>query len=105
MFVLPGPLTSRPRLGTRRLVQSNFSRIVGALSEEVTSWMLEARRRAAALLRTQLVLVEEWSEQHLHLVMPALVKVHSWHNETPLSSTVPGLGMGALRLAFEHLSR
>lgn len=75
MFVLPGPLTSRPRLGTRRLVQSNFSRIVGALSEEVTSWMLEARRRAAALLRTQLVLVEEWSEQHLHLVMPALVKV------------------------------
>ncbi|KXZ56414.1 hypothetical protein GPECTOR_1g369 [Gonium pectorale] len=74
VFVLPGPLRSRPRIGTRRLVQSNFGRIVGALSEEITSWMLEARRRAAALLRTQLVLVEEWSEQHLHLLLPALAK-------------------------------
>ncbi len=75
MFVLPGPLRGRPRLGTRRLVQSNLGRIVGALSEEVTSWLLEARRRAASLLRTQLVLSEEWSEQHLHLLMPALCKV------------------------------
>ncbi|PNH12703.1 HEAT repeat-containing protein 2, partial [Tetrabaena socialis] len=74
VFVLPGPLRSRPRLGARRLVQSNFSRIVHPLSDEVTSWLLESRRRAAALLRTQLVLVEEWSEQHLHLVLPALCK-------------------------------
>ncbi|GFR41385.1 hypothetical protein Agub_g2068, partial [Astrephomene gubernaculifera] len=77
VFVLPGPLRCRPRLGTRRLVQTNFSRIIGALSEEVTSWLLEARRRAAALLRTQLLLVEEWSEQHLHLIMPALCKAIS----------------------------
>ncbi|GIL43408.1 hypothetical protein Vafri_1181 [Volvox africanus] len=84
VFVLPGPLRSRPRLGTRRLVQINFGRIVGALSEEVTSWLLEARRRAAALLRTELVLVEEWSEQHLHLVMPALCKAISDPEVRPL---------------------
>ncbi|EFJ44828.1 hypothetical protein VOLCADRAFT_106220 [Volvox carteri f. nagariensis] len=85
VFVLPGPLRGRPRLGTRRLVQSNFGRVVGALSEELVSWLVEARRRAAALLRTELVLVEEWSEQHLHLVIPALTKVtllnaeeHGW---------------------------
>ncbi|GLI68794.1 hypothetical protein VaNZ11_013291 [Volvox africanus] len=84
VFVLPGPLRSRPRLGTRRLVQTNFGRIAGVLSEEVTSWLLEARRRAAALLRTELVLVEEWSEQHLHLVMPALCKAISDPEVRPL---------------------
>ncbi|GIL99070.1 hypothetical protein Vretimale_4331 [Volvox reticuliferus] len=84
VFVLPGPLRSRPRLGTRRLVQSNFGRIVGALSEEATSWLIEARRRAAALLRTELVLVEEWSEQHLHLLMPALCKAISDPEVRPL---------------------
>ncbi|GLC35967.1 hypothetical protein PLESTB_000524400 [Pleodorina starrii] len=84
VFVLPGPLRNRPRLGSRRLVQSNFGRIVGALSEEVTSWLLEARRRAAALLRTQLVLAEDWSEQHLHLLLPALCKAISDPEVRPL---------------------
>ncbi|KAG2499196.1 hypothetical protein HYH03_002777 [Edaphochlamys debaryana] len=74
VFVLPGPLRSRPRLGTRRLVQSSFGRIVGALAEEACSWLLEARRRAAALLRTQLLVVEEWAEQHLHLLLPAMCR-------------------------------
>ncbi|KAG2455132.1 hypothetical protein HYH02_000951 [Chlamydomonas schloesseri] len=77
VFVLPGPLRCRPRLGTRRLAQSNFGRIVGALSEELTSWLHDSRVRSAALLRTQLVLVEEAAEQHLHLVLPAICRAIS----------------------------
>jgi hypothetical protein len=53
VLVLPGPLRQRPRLGTRRLVQSNFGRIVGALAAELSSWLLDGRKRAAGLLRTQ----------------------------------------------------
>lgn len=40
--------------------------------------MVDARRRAAALLRTQLLLVEEWAGQHLHQLLPALCKVGGW---------------------------
>lgn len=75
VLVLPGPLTARPRLGARRLAQNNFSRIVPALAAEVTAWQVDPRVRAAALLRTQLVLVEEASAQHLHTLVPALCKV------------------------------
>ncbi|KAG2440366.1 hypothetical protein HXX76_004471 [Chlamydomonas incerta] len=77
VLVLPGPLRTRPRLGARRLAQSNLGRIVGALAEELTSWLHDSRARSAALLRTQLVLVEEAAEQHLHLVLPAICRAIS----------------------------
>lgn len=39
-LVLPGPITARPRVGSRRLAQANFSRIVGALAAELTAWQV-----------------------------------------------------------------
>lgn len=74
VLVLPGPLRARPRLGARRLVQTGFGRVVTAMCDELVGWLEEPRRRTAALLRTQLLLVEEMAGQHLHSLLPALCK-------------------------------
>jgi hypothetical protein len=74
-FPLPGPFKCRPGLGVRRLVQSNFCRVVGAIAAELSSWQAEPRAKAAQLLLVNLVVLEDQVEGHLHLLLPALCKV------------------------------
>jgi hypothetical protein len=74
-FRLPQPFVARARLGTRLLVQCNFSRLAPALAGELSSWQAEPRRRAAQLLRSCLVLIEEACGGHLATLLPAMCKV------------------------------
>ena len=72
---LPGPFASCPGLGVRRLVQSNFCRVAGALAAELGSWQAEPRAKAAQLLLVNLVVLEDQVAGHLHLLLPGLCKV------------------------------
>lgn len=92
-FHLPGPFSSRPRLGSRLLVQQNFSRIVGALVADVASWQAGPREAAVKLLLVQLVLMEGTVSQHLHTLLPAMVKVRGGmpqEKDVSLACTVAG---------------
>jgi len=74
LFVMPGPFVSRPRLGTRILVQAQFSRSMHPLLAEVGSWQQEPKLKAALLLRTLLVLGEDPLHQYLQHLVPAFCK-------------------------------
>ena len=63
-LVLPPPFTTRPRLGSRILVKNNFSAVVNPVIGEMSSWQTELRGKAATLLRTMMVYLEENATQH-----------------------------------------
>ena len=70
---LPPPFERRPRLGSRVLVKNNFAGLVNPVVAEMSSWQLELRAKAAALLRTNMVFLEENATQHTQSLCSAFV--------------------------------
>ncbi|GMH40548.1 hypothetical protein BSKO_08452 [Bryopsis sp. KO-2023] len=69
------PFTRRPRLGTRILVQANFSRMIRAITSELTSWQSDIRARILQLLRSCVVLVEDHVAMWLDALLGGLCSV------------------------------
>jgi hypothetical protein len=67
VFCVPGPFSTRPRLGSRLVVRDNFAVALHALCAELSSWQSGPRAMAASLLRVNLVLAESAAERHLQV--------------------------------------
>lgn len=72
-LTLPPPFTRRPRLGSRILVKNNFTSVVNPVIGEMSSWQIELRAKAAVLLRTMLVYLEDNATQHVHHLCMAFI--------------------------------
>ena len=71
---VPDVFVQRPRVGARRVVAANFGHISHALAMELVTWQEEHRARAAHLLATYLVYIEDWAQQYFHELVPALCR-------------------------------
>ncbi|WIA41829.1 hypothetical protein OEZ86_009159 [Tetradesmus obliquus] len=72
VFIVPGPFSQRPRIGSRLVISNNFSVALHALCAELSSWQSGPRAMSASLLRVNLVLTESAAERHLQVLLPAL---------------------------------
>jgi len=70
---LPPPFNGRPRLGARILVKNNFNMVVNPVIGEMSSWQVELRAKAAVLLRTMLVYLEDNATQHVQQLCLAFI--------------------------------
>lgn len=70
----PSVFKERPHVGTRRVVASNFGGVVGGIAGELRGWDAECRCRAAALLEMYCVLVEDWMQQKVFELLPAMLQ-------------------------------
>lgn len=70
----PAVFQRRPGVGTRRVVASNFSGVVGGIAGELRGWHAECKCRAAGLLEMYSVFVEDWMQQHMFQVVPAMLQ-------------------------------
>ncbi|CAG9467341.1 unnamed protein product [Pedinophyceae sp. YPF-701] len=70
---LPYPLTRRPALGARMVVQKHFGAMVHALCHELNSWQEDPRARGAELLRTFMLYTEDFATRYLDKLLPAIV--------------------------------
>jgi hypothetical protein len=67
VFVLPGPLKQRARLGSRVLVRNNMSCLLPALCRELSSWQSCPRAKSAQLLLVSLLMADAAAEQHIQV--------------------------------------
>lgn len=81
--ILPAQFTARPRLGTRRVVAANFGHISHAICLELVSWQDAHREKAAQLLAVYLVHIEDWCQQYLHELAPALCRSLALQQQRP----------------------
>ena len=72
-LTLPPPFTKRPRLGSRILIKNNFKSVVNPVIGEMSSWQIELRAKAAVLLRTMLVFLEDNALQHVSHLCDAFI--------------------------------
>ncbi|KAG1676016.1 Dynein assembly factor 5, axonemal [Nymphon striatum] len=67
----------RPRLGSRILIQQNFSKIIKAVINDLKDWIIETRIKSAILLWTLILHEEDQIAQHLNQILPAIYKASS----------------------------
>lgn len=72
--LFPAVFQRRPGVGTRRVVASSFAGVVGGIAGELRGWHAECKRRAAGLLEMYSVFVEDWMQQHIFKVVPAMLQ-------------------------------
>lgn len=72
--LFPEVFRDRPRLGARRVVAANFPQIVRGIIGELRGWQADMCCYALQLLQTYTVYVEDWMQQHLHELLPALLQ-------------------------------
>ncbi|KAH3861633.1 dynein axonemal assembly factor 5-like [Dreissena polymorpha] len=64
----------RPNLGCRTLMFRNMSKILPALMRDITDWVVETRKKSAALLYHILLNGEEYITQHMEVLTSGLYK-------------------------------
>ena len=72
---LPEPFSTRPGPSVRSLVTRIMPRMLPFVLEETKAWTLDARIRAAKVLRTILVCAEDAATAHLPEILDALCKM------------------------------
>lgn len=72
--LFPEVFRERPRLGARRVVAANFPQIVPGIIGELRGWQAHTSCYAMKLLQAYTVYVEDWMQQHLHELLPALLQ-------------------------------
>lgn len=75
--IFPEIFKERPRVGARRVVASNFAGVAGGIAGELRGWHADCRCRAAALLEMYSVFVEDWMQQHVYELVPAMLQAAS----------------------------
>nr|KAG5713594.1 hypothetical protein BaRGS_024642 [Batillaria attramentaria] len=78
-FVKPAPIyyppdVERPNLGCRTLVNRHASKILPGLMRDICDWVLETRIKSAQLLKTLLINLEEYTTQHIELLLTGMYK-------------------------------
>ncbi|XP_029292863.1 dynein assembly factor 5, axonemal [Cottoperca gobio] len=71
-FYPPG--VERPGLGCRELVVRNLGRLVPAISNDITDWLVPTRVRTSQLLSVLLLHAEDYCTQHLQLLLATLYR-------------------------------
>lgn len=72
--VVPLVLVERPNLGCRQLIYRHQSKILPGLSRDVLDWVVETRKKSAALLYTIIINSEASITQHMQLVIDTIYK-------------------------------
>jgi len=80
-LLLPEPFTERPGPGLRALGRKFLPRLLGALIDELTDWKQSTKGRSAALLKTMLVLTEEYINSHIPKLVQGYLGVQDAINE------------------------
>lgn len=73
-IAMPSNIPTRPRWGTRMVVQSNFERMVKAICNELTSWQEQPRQHSSQLLCSLMGILEDKVQDHANVLIPALCK-------------------------------
>lgn len=68
------PDVERPNLGCRVLVNRHASKILPGLMRDICDWVVETRVKSAQLLKTILVNLEEYTTQHIELLLSGMYK-------------------------------
>uniref|UniRef100_A0A8C4QWF5 Dynein axonemal assembly factor 5 n=1 Tax=Eptatretus burgeri TaxID=7764 RepID=A0A8C4QWF5_EPTBU len=66
------PAVERPCLGCRELVQRNLYRLLPAVGNDIGDWVVGTRIKAAQLLRLLLLHAEDYSTQHMQILVTIL---------------------------------
>uniref|UniRef100_UPI00358E37B4 dynein axonemal assembly factor 5-like isoform X1 n=1 Tax=Myxine glutinosa TaxID=7769 RepID=UPI00358E37B4 len=66
------PAVERPCLGCRELVQRNLYRLLPAVGHDIGDWVVGTRIKAAELLRLLLLHAEDYSTQHMQILVTIL---------------------------------
>jgi len=69
---LPAPFEERPGVGARKMLQKVLRLMLPPILEKTADWTAQTRSKAAALLRTVLVFVEDAVAVHLEATLTAL---------------------------------
>ncbi|KAG8433049.1 hypothetical protein GDO86_017357 [Hymenochirus boettgeri] len=64
----------RPGLGCRELIFRNLSKILPAISRDITDWVVETRIKASQLLTVLLLHAEDHITQHMELLLSTLYR-------------------------------
>lgn len=74
-FIAPFSVSvERPGLGCRELIFRNLSKILPAVSHDITDWVAGTRIKAAQLLVILLMHAEDHTTQHMELVLSTLYR-------------------------------
>uniref|UniRef100_A0A8C5QE17 Dynein axonemal assembly factor 5 n=1 Tax=Leptobrachium leishanense TaxID=445787 RepID=A0A8C5QE17_9ANUR len=65
---------SRPGLGCRELIFRNLSKILPAISHDITDWVIATRIKASQLLAVLLLHAEDHTTQHMELILSTLYR-------------------------------
>ncbi|XP_011496819.1 PREDICTED: dynein assembly factor 5, axonemal [Ceratosolen solmsi marchali] len=68
------PNINRPNLGCRTIVQQNLSKLITAISRELTDWMADIKVRAAQLLCILVLNVEQDVTQHIPKLLSPMIR-------------------------------
>ncbi|XP_069503334.1 dynein axonemal assembly factor 5 [Ambystoma mexicanum] len=68
---------NRPQLGCRELIFRNLSKILPAVSHDITDWVVGTRIKAAQLLTVLLLHAEDHITQHMELILSTLYQACS----------------------------
>ncbi|XP_071976569.1 dynein axonemal assembly factor 5 isoform X1 [Engystomops pustulosus] len=68
------PEVQRPGLGCRELIFRNLSKILPAVSHDITDWVANTRIKAAQLLVVLLLHAEDHATQHMELLLSTLYR-------------------------------
>lgn len=71
--LFPEVFRQRPGIGARRVVAANFPQIVRGIIGELRGWQPNTSCYAMKLLQAYAVYVEDWMQQSLHELLPALL--------------------------------
>ena len=99
--LFPKIFTARPRIGARRVVAANFPQIVKGILGELRGWQPHGCCSALKLLEVYAVYVEDWMQQHLHELLPALLQAVA--NATKQSEDTLALEIVASATSFNRM--
>lgn len=64
----------RPNIGCRVLVNRHASKILPGLMRDICDWVVETRIKSAKLLYTLLINLEEYTTQHIEILISGMSK-------------------------------
>lgn len=80
----------RPSLGCRELVVRNLGRLMPAINNDVTDWLVATRVRTSQLLSVLLLHSEEHSTQHLQPLLATLYRACTDTERAVVTNVSPG---------------
>ena len=67
-------VVERPNMGCRELMYRNQSKLLPGLSRDILDWVVETRKKSAALLYTIIINSEVYITQHVAMLMESIYR-------------------------------